>query len=109
MKKLTQEELRNFYKYEYVSQFPLVDNGKIKRLFKYISLDRHDKIVDFGCGNGLLLDFVFDKVYEYYGIDFSEEFIKATGHRKMKKKEKKQHKATLALQKLEKWEVQNGL
>ena len=60
MKKLTQEELRNFYKHEYVSQFPLVDNGKIKRLFKYISLDRHDKIVDFGCGNGLLLDFVFD-------------------------------------------------
>ena len=85
MKKLTQEELRNFYKHEYVSQFPLVDNGKIKRLFKYISFDRHDKIVDFGCGNGLLLDFVFDKVYEYYGVDFSEEFIKAAQERaKMK-------------------------
>lgn len=76
MKTLSQEELKQFYTGEYVANFSQRDQyEKIAKLLKHISLRQSDVIADFGCGSGLLLDYVSDRVTAYYGVDFSEEFI----------------------------------
>lgn len=35
-----------------------------------------DNILDFGCGNGRLIEILKDKKINYFGVDLSEEFIK---------------------------------
>jgi alkylated DNA repair protein alkB family protein 8 len=34
-----------------------------------------DKVLDFGCGNGRLLELLADKEFEYFGVDVSEKLI----------------------------------
>jgi len=41
-----------------------------------IFIEPNSKVLDLGCGNGRLIDFLKDKNIEYFGIDFSEELIK---------------------------------
>lgn len=86
MNKLNKEQLKAFYKADYVSKYHSMDKVRLKRLFKFINLDRKDIVLDVGCGNGLLLDYVFSKINFYYGVDFSEEFIKVAIKRQKKNK-----------------------
>ena len=47
-------------------------------LCEHVPLKEHDRILDVGCGNGRLLKMIMNKVkVEAYGIDVSEEMIKA--------------------------------
>lgn len=41
-----------------------------------IFIEPNSKVLDLGCGNGRLIDFLKDKNIKYFGIDFSEELIK---------------------------------
>ena len=75
---LSENQLKELHGKEYVELFESQQsNYRLGRLIKAIKLDAAYKIIDFGCGNGMLLPFLADRVDRYTGIDFSEEFIKA--------------------------------
>jgi len=78
MKKLNKRQLKDFYTADYVSGYQLEEQKKkrrLERLLKFINLEKNGIVFDAGCGNGLLLDYIFNKISFYYGIDFSEDFI----------------------------------
>jgi len=39
-------------------------------------------VIDFACGNGMLMPFIAPKVKSYTGVDFSDAFIKAANEKK---------------------------
>jgi cyclopropane fatty-acyl-phospholipid synthase-like methyltransferase len=49
-------------------------------LFKYIieicNIDKHEKILEFGCGSGRIGQYFVTNNYDYYGIDKSSNMIK---------------------------------
>lgn len=56
--------------------------ARLERLLEYMVLNQDDLVVDFACGNGLLMQLVANKVKQYVGVDFSESFIRAAEIRK---------------------------
>lgn len=73
--KLDKSQLRDIYTGEYVKAYHKTDNNRLGRLVDFFDLKPSDIIADYACGNGLLLEVVHDKIQEYFGVDFSEEFI----------------------------------
>jgi len=89
MKKLNKQQLKDFYTADYVSGYQLEEQKKkrrLERLLKFINLEKNGIVFDAGCGNGLLLDYIFNKISFYYGIDFSEDFIKVAEDRRKNNK-----------------------
>ena len=79
--RMTDAELRDLYRDDYVSTYPKEDNGRLGRLLPYFDLNAEDRVLDVACGNGLLVDFIHGGVLDYTGIDFSEEFIREAENR----------------------------
>ncbi|MCI5193260.1 MAG: class I SAM-dependent methyltransferase [Candidatus Electrothrix sp. AU1_5] len=75
---LSKEELKKLHGKKYVDSF-VTNQSKLRleRLINSVPLSPEYKVVDFGCGNGMLFTLLSNKVDSYTGIDFSEEFIKA--------------------------------
>ena len=73
----SRDELKALYGDEYVEKFKTQSPRRLGRLLPYLSLHPTDIVADFGCGNGMLLDLVGDRVRRYVGVDFSEPFIHA--------------------------------
>jgi 2-polyprenyl-6-hydroxyphenyl methylase/3-demethylubiquinone-9 3-methyltransferase len=40
-------------------------------------------VADFGCGNGILLELIRDRVAEYVGVDFSDAFVREARRRQV--------------------------
>ena len=77
-------ELKNLYRKDYVEKFSKSQSSyRLSRLLKYIQLAPNFHVVDFACGNGMLLPYVAPKVTSYVGVDFSEEFIKDAEKRRI--------------------------
>jgi 2-polyprenyl-3-methyl-5-hydroxy-6-metoxy-1,4-benzoquinol methylase len=80
----SKDELKKFYGPDYVDRFeknqPLF---RLSRLMKYVEISKDADIADFGCGNGLLLTYLHDKVRTYSGVDFSEFFIETAKRRQI--------------------------
>jgi 2-polyprenyl-6-hydroxyphenyl methylase / 3-demethylubiquinone-9 3-methyltransferase len=69
-------ELKKIYNRTYVEKFLKNQSPfRLNRLIKYIRLSENYNVVDFGCGNGMLMPLIADKVDSYVGVDFSAEFI----------------------------------
>ena len=51
-------------------------DGRIMQLLKLIELKGDLVVADFACGNGIMLEFLDQKVGEYFGVDFSPCAIK---------------------------------
>ena len=86
---LNRRQLKDFYDSNYVSKLHLDEEKqkkRLKRLLKFINLEKDDLVLDVGCGNGLLLDYIADKLSFYFGVDFSEDFIKAAKKRQEENK-----------------------
>src|SRR5882762_3584217 len=77
----SREELKALYGAEYVQKFKTQSPRRLGRLLPYLRLRPTDIVADFGCGNGMLLDLVGDRVRRYVGVDFSECFIHAARER----------------------------
>jgi len=77
------ESLKKIHGKQYVEKF-VVNQSKyrIERLLRYITLQKGQVVVDFACGNGMLLEFVASQVKQYIGVDFSESFIKYANENK---------------------------
>jgi cyclopropane fatty-acyl-phospholipid synthase-like methyltransferase len=69
------DELRDLYRSDYVSSYHQEPGPRLERLIDLADLSADMTVVDFGCGNGLLLDVLHGRVGTYYGVDFSDEFI----------------------------------
>jgi len=67
---------------DYVLEYEKKNDTRISRLLPHVDLDRGDKVVDFGCGNGLLMLETAGVVSEYVGIDFSPDFIAAAENKR---------------------------
>jgi len=72
---LSHKKLRAIHGEEYVKSFNKSDDGRISRLVNLMKLSENMIVVDFACGNGLLLSCIHKMIKYYYGVDFSENFI----------------------------------
>ncbi|MCA9450754.1 MAG: hypothetical protein KC931_26770, partial [Candidatus Omnitrophica bacterium] len=73
--RLSDRDLRELYREGYVSKYPSEDNGRLSQQLRFVNFNPEDRVVDFACGNGLLLDLIHGRVKEYVGVDFPSEFI----------------------------------
>lgn len=69
------QQLRNFYREQYVKQYHQTDSGRLRQILARVSLSSQDVVADLACGNGLLLEAFPVAPHRYVGVDFSAEFI----------------------------------
>ena len=69
------DDLKKFYNQDYVDKFESQDPNRILNLINLIPFNSNSTVLDMACGDGALSPLICKKVKEYYGIDFSEEFI----------------------------------
>lgn len=75
---LTEQELKDLYGKNYVETFGAQQSvRRLARLMPLMPLQPTDTVVDFACGNGMLLPMVAGRVQSYTGVDFSSDFIEA--------------------------------
>lgn len=65
----------------YVEKYEHKPISRIERLVPLLHLRGDEVLADFACGNAMLLPLIKDQVSSYYGIDFSEDFIRAANRR----------------------------
>jgi cyclopropane fatty-acyl-phospholipid synthase-like methyltransferase len=80
--RLSDEQLRAIYDQRYVDIYDPHAVQRIRRMLPFFDLRGHEVVADFGCGNGVLLDLISERVREYVGVDFSEEFVRAAERRR---------------------------
>lgn len=66
---------------EYVENYERKPASRIARLVPRMSLMPYEDLVDFACGNAMLLPLVSGLVRHYHGVDFSPDFIRAAERR----------------------------
>lgn len=71
------EELKKLHGEKYVKSFEKKPAFRLERLIDSIHLNNSYSVVDFACGNGMMMPLVAHKVNKYTGVDFSEPFINA--------------------------------
>lgn len=75
---LSDQQLKDFYGKKYVETFGVQQSQqRLARLLPLMNLQASDEVVDFACGNGMLLPLIAERVSTYTGVDFSEDFIAA--------------------------------
>ena len=82
---LSPEQLKDLYGEQYVETFKqnqALFRLRIEKLVPFIEVDEAYHVIDFGCGDGLLMPFIAPKVKSYTGIDFSEAFIGVANERR---------------------------
>lgn len=55
---------------------------RLRRLLPYLDLKPSDRVADFACGNGLLMEIVAPLVACYAGVDISGEFVRLARERR---------------------------
>jgi len=75
---LTQEDLKSMHSGEYVLSFEKDQSQfRLKNILKNIKFSHSNKVIDFGCGNGMLVPLIINDIQSYTGIDFSKDFIES--------------------------------
>ncbi len=61
---------------EYVQRFDHEQSpARLENVLKHVRLPQNAVVADFGCGSGMLLERIHDRVAQYEGVDFSQDFI----------------------------------
>lgn len=82
--RLTDGQLRDFYRAEYVEHHAQVGSARLARLLPLIDWQPDDRVLDCACGSGQLLELMHDRVARYVGVDFSDEFIRKCAEQQAK-------------------------
>ncbi|MBD3329956.1 methyltransferase domain-containing protein [Candidatus Peregrinibacteria bacterium] len=61
-----------------------MQTSRLKRLIPHLKFDKNDNVAEFGCGNGIFADMIFNKIKTYTGVDFSKDFIELAKKRHKK-------------------------
>jgi 2-polyprenyl-3-methyl-5-hydroxy-6-metoxy-1,4-benzoquinol methylase len=80
-RRLSDKELRAIYDQHYVDIYDPHAVRRISRMLPLFELSRDEKVIDVGCGNGVLAELISNHVRQYVGIDFSEPFVQAARRR----------------------------
>jgi len=80
--RLSDAELLAIYDQSYVDIYDPHAVQRIRRMLPLFDLSPTDVVADFGCGNGVLLELIADRVRRYVGVDFSEPFIRGAERRR---------------------------
>jgi 2-polyprenyl-6-hydroxyphenyl methylase/3-demethylubiquinone-9 3-methyltransferase len=81
MRRRAEDELRAIYDQLYVENYDPHAVQRIRRMLPLFELTGHQRVADFGCGNGILLELISDRVAEYVGVDFSDAFVREARRR----------------------------
>lgn len=74
----SEAELKELHGEAYVAKFVSEQSPfRLERLIQYFNIHETSHVVDFACGNGLLMRLVAPRVSTYTGVDFSSHFIEA--------------------------------
>lgn len=60
---------------KYVERYNAKPISRVVNLIRYMGLTPETRIVDYACGNGMLLQAIGDNFASYDGVDFSSDFI----------------------------------
>lgn len=75
---LSKEKLKQMHGKAYVASFEKEQSQfRLARLIHSLPVSKNHKVADFGCGSGMLVPLLADRVDSYTGIDFSKQFIEA--------------------------------
>ena len=66
---------------EYVEKYMRKSLDRIHNLVELMQIDENDELVDFACGDAMLLQAIGDRKGCYHGVDFSRDFISAAQQR----------------------------
>lgn len=66
---------------DYVAMYERKPISRVSRLVPLMKLSGKTRLVDFACGNAMLLEAAGDRVGHYTGVDFSADFIAAARRR----------------------------
>ena len=80
----SKEELKQMHDEEYVAAFKRHSTSRLKKILDYIQMNSGLDIVDYACGNALLMELVSPTAKSYTGVDFSEPFIREANLKKQK-------------------------
>ena len=75
----SRQELRALYGPDYVNSYHQEERSRLARLLPLLDLGSESTVADFGCGNGLLLELIHDRIGAYHGVDFSEDPLVTAG------------------------------
>ena len=81
---IDREESVRLHSGEYVESYERKPISRIARLVPRMALQPEEELVDFACGNAMLLPLVHDRIRHYHGVDFSQDFIDAAQRRAAK-------------------------
>ncbi len=62
---------------DYVERYNRKPLDRVRNLAQLMHLSSTTRLVDFACGNGMLLHALGDRIGQYEGVDFSPDFIAA--------------------------------
>lgn len=71
------DEARRLHSGEYVERYVRKPLTRVERLVSLFELRPTDVVADFACGDGMLAQLIDQRVAEYHGVDFSQDFIDA--------------------------------
>ena len=73
---LNLDERKKLHSKDYVDRFEKSQQiTRLERLLDKVKLDSNFKVLDVGCGSGLIAQLICNNIDKYVGVDFSEEFI----------------------------------
>jgi 2-polyprenyl-6-hydroxyphenyl methylase / 3-demethylubiquinone-9 3-methyltransferase len=75
------EEMIRLHSGEYVDRYEQKPVSRLARLIPMMKLDPNCDLVDFACGNAMLLSLTHQRIRHYHGVDFSADFIRAAERR----------------------------
>lgn len=70
------EELKAMHEGDYIDALA-ASPYRLQRLLEHIDVNANSDIVDYGCGNGMLMNLLSSRVATYTGVDFSQPLIAA--------------------------------
>ena len=69
--------------HEYMSKLLKAESSaRLLNVMQYVELEKNYTVADFACGNAPMLNFLGQKVKNYYGVDFSPSAINNAESRK---------------------------
>jgi len=79
--KLSTDVLMDMHGGHYAQEYESKPLSRLRRLVPLFQLSGNEDVVDFACGNAMLLELIHARVRRYVGVDFSEDMLQLASAR----------------------------